>query len=103
MSQASVDKAVLNFVVQGLHPPHIVQQQGLLDLVKHLQPNTNVMTRNTVVNKVTKASVEMKRKLKAALSDVQFIATTTDCWTAHRRSFIGVTAHWFNPQSMQRS
>ena len=61
------------------------------------------MTRNTVVNKVTKASVEMKRKLKAALSEVQFIATTTDCWTAHRRSFIGVTSHWFNPQTMQRS
>ncbi|GAA6093660.1 uncharacterized protein LOC119262030 [Tachysurus ichikawai] len=61
------------------------------------------MTRNTVVNKVTKASVEMKRKLKAALSEIEFIATTTDCWTAHCRGFIGVTAHWFNPQTMQRS
>ena len=103
MSQASVDKAVLKFVVQGLHPPHIVQQQGFIDLVQHLQPNTNVMTRNTVVNQVTKASAEMKRKLKAALGEIEFVATTTDCWTAHRRGFIGVTAHWFNPQTMQRS
>uniref|UniRef100_A0A3Q3KEC4 BED-type domain-containing protein n=1 Tax=Monopterus albus TaxID=43700 RepID=A0A3Q3KEC4_MONAL len=103
VSQASVDKVVLEFVVQGLHPPHIVQQQGFIDLLQHLQPNTNVMTRNTLVNKVTKASVEMKTKLKAALSEIEFIATTTDCWTAHRRSFIGVTAHWFNPQTMQRS
>lgn len=103
MSQASVDKVVLKFVVQGLHPPHIVQQQGFIDLVQHLQPNTNVMTRNTVVNKVTKAFVEMKRKLKAALSEIEFVATTTDCWTAHRRSLIGVTAHWFNPQTMRRS
>ncbi|KAI4897234.1 hypothetical protein NFI96_030188, partial [Prochilodus magdalenae] len=103
VSQASVDKAVIKFVVQGLHPPHIVQQQGFIDLVQYLQPNTNVITRNTVVDKVTKASIEMKRKLKAALSEIEFIATTTDCWTAHRRSFIGVTAHWFNPQTMQRS
>lgn len=104
MSQASVDKVVLQFVVQGLHPPHIVQQQGFIDLVQYLQPITNVMTCNTVVNKVTKASVEMKRKLKAALSEIEFIAaTTTDCWTAHRHGFIGVTAHWFNPQTMQRS
>ncbi|KAL6475709.1 hypothetical protein MHYP_G00167490 [Metynnis hypsauchen] len=103
VSQASVDKVVLKFVVQGLHPPHIVQQQGFIDLVQHLRPNTNVMTRNTIVNKVTKASIEMKRKLKAALSEIEFIATTTDCWTAHRRSFIGVTAHWFNPQTLQRS
>ncbi|KAL0172202.1 hypothetical protein M9458_032513, partial [Cirrhinus mrigala] len=99
VSQASVDKVVLQFVVQGLHPPHIVQQQGFIDL----QPNANVMTCNTVRNKVTKASVEMKRKLKAALSEIEYIATTADCWTAHRRCFIGVTAHWFNPQTMQRS
>lgn len=103
MSQASVDKVVLKFIVQGLHPPHIVQQQGFIDLVQHLQPNINVMTRNTVVNKVTKASVEMKIKLKAALAEIEFIATTTDCWMAHRRGFIGVTAHWFNPQTLQRS
>uniref|UniRef100_A0AAR2LVB9 HAT C-terminal dimerisation domain-containing protein n=1 Tax=Pygocentrus nattereri TaxID=42514 RepID=A0AAR2LVB9_PYGNA len=103
VSQASVDKVVLKFIVQGLPPPHVVQQQGFIDLVQHLRPNTNVMTRNTVVNKVTKASIEMRRKLKAALSEIEFIATTTDCWTAHRRSFIGVTAHWFNPQTLQRS
>lgn len=61
------------------------------------------MMRNTVVNQVTKASVEMKSKLKAALCEIEFIATTTDCWTAHHRGFIGVTVHWFNPQTMQRS
>lgn len=103
MSLASVDKVVLKFVVQGLHPPHIVQQQGFIDLVQQLQPNPNVMMRNNVVDQVTKASVEMKRKLKAALSEIEFIAITTDCWTAHRRGFIGITAHWFNPQTMQRS
>lgn len=98
-----MDNAVLKFVVHGLHPPHIVQQQSFIDLLHHPQPNTTVMTRNTVVNKVTKASFEMKINLKAALSEVDFIATTTDCWTAHHRGFIGVTAHWFDPQTMQRS
>ncbi|KAL0152644.1 hypothetical protein M9458_052367 [Cirrhinus mrigala] len=45
----------------------------------------------------------MKRKLKAALSETEYIATTADCWTAHCRCFIGVTAQWFNHQTMQRS
>ncbi|KAL2097076.1 hypothetical protein ACEWY4_006283 [Coilia grayii] len=103
VSQASVDKAILKFIVEGLHPPHIVKQPRFIELVQHLQPNTNVMTRNTVVNKVMKASTDMKIKLKAALNEVEFIATTTDCWTAHRCGFIGVTAHWFNPQTMDRS
>ena len=99
MSQASVDKEVLNFIIQGLHPPNVVEQQGFIDLVHHLQPNINVMSRNTVVNKV---SLEMKNNLKTALGELEFIATTTDCWTAYRRGFIGVTAHWIDPQTMKR-
>ncbi|XP_058601183.1 uncharacterized protein LOC131520737 isoform X2 [Onychostoma macrolepis] len=31
-----------------------------------------------------------------------YIATTTDCWTARRRSFIGITAHWLDPCSFER-
>ncbi|XP_075309263.1 uncharacterized protein LOC142370722 [Odontesthes bonariensis] len=60
------------------------------------------MSRNTVVNKIQKASLEMKNNLKAAMSEIDFIGTTTDCWTAYRRGFLGVTAHWIDPQSMTR-
>lgn len=72
MSKPSLDKVILKFLVEVLHPPHIVKQLPFIDIVQHLQPNANVMTCNTVVNKVTKASVEMKRKLKAALSETEF-------------------------------
>lgn len=103
MSQTSVDKVVLKFVVQGLHPPHIFQQKSFIDLVQYLQPSANVMTCNIVVNKITKASVEMKRKLKAALNEREFKATKADCWTTHYRSLIGVNVQWFDPQTMQRA
>lgn len=56
----------MNFVVQGLHPLSIVQQQGLKTLVHHLQPDVVVMSRGTMTNKVEKATVEMKNNLKAA-------------------------------------
>lgn len=102
MSQASVDKEVLNFIIQGLHPPNVVEQQGFIDLVHHLQPNINVMSRNTVVNKVEKVSLEMKNHLKTALGELEFIATITDCWTAYIRGFIGVTAHWIDYEEMLR-
>lgn len=102
VSQASLDKSVLHFIIQGLHPPNVVEQQGFIDLVHLLQPNINVISCNTVVNKVEKASLEMKNNLKTTLSELQFIGTTTDCWTAYRRGFIGVTAHWIDPQTMKR-
>lgn len=84
MSQKSVDDAIINFVVQGLHPLSIVQQQGFKTLVHHLQPDVVVMSRGTMKTKVEKATLEMKNNLKAAMSEVEFIATTTDCWTPHR-------------------
>lgn len=102
VSQKSVDEAILNFVIQGLHPLSIVQQQGFKTLVHHLQPDVVVMSQGTMKNKVEKATLEMKNNLKAAMREIEFIATTTDCWTAHRQSFLRVTAHWIEPETMNR-
>ncbi|XP_041852003.1 uncharacterized protein LOC121646934 isoform X2 [Melanotaenia boesemani] len=102
VSQKSVDDAIISFVIQGLQPLSVVEQPGFKDLVQHLQPGVSVICRGTVKNRVVKATQDMKKNLKAAMSKVQFIATTTDCWTAHRRSFLGVTAHWLDPLTMRR-
>ena len=37
-----------------------------------------------------------------AMQQIDWVATTTDCWTAQHRSFLGVTAHWLNKESMKR-
>ncbi|KAI5609631.1 hypothetical protein C0J50_9371 [Silurus asotus] len=102
VSQHSVDEAIVNFVIQGLHPLSVVEQEGFKSLVHLLQPSVAVMSRGTVKNKVQKATHEIKNNLKAAMSETEFIATTTDCWAAHRQSFIGVTAHWIDPETLQR-
>uniref|UniRef100_A0A8C6WJZ4 Transposase n=1 Tax=Neogobius melanostomus TaxID=47308 RepID=A0A8C6WJZ4_9GOBI len=102
VSQKSVDEFILNFVIQGLHPGCIVEQQGFKAMINHLQPDVAIMSRGTMKNRVEKATVEMKKNLKAAMNEVEFIATTTDCWTAHRRSFLGVTAHWIETETMTR-
>ncbi|GAA6083666.1 uncharacterized protein LOC115774195, partial [Tachysurus ichikawai] len=89
VSQHSIDEAIVNFVIQVLHPLCVVEQEGFKSLVHLLQPSVAVMSLGTVKNKVQKATQEMKNNLKAAMSEIEFIATTTDCWTAHRQGFIG--------------
>uniref|UniRef100_A0A3Q2CSW0 BED-type domain-containing protein n=1 Tax=Cyprinodon variegatus TaxID=28743 RepID=A0A3Q2CSW0_CYPVA len=35
-------------------------------------------------------------------SQLEDLATTADIWTAHNKSYLGVTAHWMHPVNMQR-
>ena len=35
-------------------------------------------------------------------SESNFVATTADCWSAHNRSFLGMTAHWIDPCDLSR-
>lgn len=44
----------------------------------------------------------VKKHLITAMSEVEFIVTTTDCWTARRQSYIVYTAHWIEPTSPER-
>ncbi len=102
VTQKGVDERLVDFVVNGPHPLSVVEEPGFQRLIKYLQPNASVMVRNTMKSRIDKATTEMKENLKAAMHDVEFIGTTTDCWTANRKGFIGVTAHWIQPTSLQR-
>ena len=35
-------------------------------------------------------------------SGINYISTTADCWSAHKRSFLGMTAHWIDPDDLSR-
>ena len=35
-------------------------------------------------------------------SQINFVATTADCCSAHNRSFLGMTAHWIDPCDLSR-
>lgn len=102
ISQKKVDNAVLNFIVQGLQPFSLVELPAFQSLVKDLQPKSTLMSRTTVRRKLANATGLMKEKIKEEMRKASYIATTTDCWSARRRSFIGITAHWLDPHSFQR-
>ncbi|XP_076147414.1 uncharacterized protein LOC143131680 [Alosa pseudoharengus] len=102
VSQKTVDRAILRFIVQGLQSFSLVEKPSFQDLVVELQPSSAVMSRTTVRRKIDSATSKMKERLKNEIKKVPYIATTTDCWAARRRSFIGVTAHWLDPYSFER-
>lgn len=102
VNQKSVDHAVINFVVQSLQPFSVVDQPSFQDLLKNLKPNASMMSRTTLRRRIDDAALKMKRNIKEAMSTVDVIATTTDCWSTRRRGFLGVTAHWLDPSTLER-
>ncbi|KAL0150385.1 hypothetical protein M9458_054202, partial [Cirrhinus mrigala] len=45
----------------------------------------------------------MEIELKKTIDEQQYVSTTADIWTAHNKSFLGVTVHWINSETLQRN
>lgn len=48
-----------------------------------------------------KAFEEMEKKVKGALEAIDSVSTTADVWTAHNRTYCGMTVHWIDPVSLK--
>lgn len=44
----------------------------------------------------------MEDYIRKELADVPYVCTTADIWSSFRRSFLGVTVHWVDPQTFTR-
>ncbi|XP_052463040.1 uncharacterized protein LOC128020264 [Carassius gibelio] len=92
---------VLNFVCEANQPFSVVEKPSFKTLIETLQPHT-IMTRKTLCTRIQEAAKHKKSILIKKLSAVNYVATTTDCWSARQRSYLGVTCHWIDNTSLER-
>lgn len=52
--------------------------------------------------RLDKMFVTMKDKIITELSMVDHVCTTADVWSSAHKSFLGVTCHWIDPNSLER-
>lgn len=100
--QAKVDKLVISFICDGLHPFSVVEQPAFNDLIVTLNLQCHVISRPTLRTRIEEAANQMKKNLMSHLSKVSYVGTTTDCWTAHQQSFLGITVHWIDEETLER-
>ena len=103
VSQPQLDSLVLDLVIQGLLPFKFVELPAFKKLVTTLQPRLHVMSRPTVKTRLKSRVTTMKKSLIEIFRKVDYVSTTTDCWSAHRKSFIGVTVHWIDSNFKRQS
>ncbi|KMQ82620.1 ac9 transposase [Lasius niger] len=44
----------------------------------------------------------MKTALEKKLTEIELVATTADLWSKAKRSYLGITIHWVNSETLER-
>lgn len=61
-----------------------------------------LISRRTTNRRIKQRFDDYKNELKSTLKDIDHICITADIWSAKRRSFFGVTAHWIDIDTLER-
>ena len=91
-------RAILLFIVRGMHALSIVDDPHFNALIAVLDPRVVLPCRSTITN--THLPIlykEAVQKLSEELSRVEFVALTSDSWTCrNNRHYLTVTVHFVN-------
>ncbi|XP_059203493.1 uncharacterized protein zgc:161969 isoform X2 [Centropristis striata] len=102
MTQTKIDQLIFNFIVEDCQSFYVLEQPGFKKLVSGLTDGLKSMDRVTLFTKVDQGFSRMREELMAKLTNIQYVCTTADIWTANSRSFFGMTCHWIDTQSLER-
>lgn len=102
ISQEKIDEFVVNFVIGTVQPLRIVESPSFIALVTGLQPQKSVLSRDELSKRINDRYEHMKQLILNQLNNVNYVGTTVDVWSAHHRSFLGITAHFIESTTLER-
>ncbi|KAK7940294.1 hypothetical protein WMY93_003620 [Mugilogobius chulae] len=102
LTQTRIDDLIFDFVVEDCQSFYLLEQPGFKKLIAGLSEGLKVTDRVTLFTKVDLAFSKMREELLAKLNNIQYVCTTADIWTANSESFLGMTCHWIDPNSLER-
>ncbi|XP_024869998.1 uncharacterized protein LOC112453440 [Temnothorax curvispinosus] len=100
--QTLFDKNVMNYIVKSMKPLNTVDDPNFIDLCRGLDSSIIVMSRRTLSRKIEEDRISVTEQLLQVFQNVKFICSTADIWSTKHRSFMGVTAHWIDENTLQR-
>lgn len=86
VSQGTIDRLLIRLTCEGHHPFSLVEQAAFKDIAAALNPQCKVLSRPTLQNIIIEAASQMKTQMILHLSNVNYVTTTTDCWSAHQKT-----------------
>jgi hypothetical protein len=101
-NQEKALKLYYNFFIGDIVPAHLTDSPNLRKFMNYVRPDFSVPSRRKLTRDIAQLGEEAKSTLSDLLSKVSYVATTADSWSAHNRSFLGMTVHWINVASLKR-
>ena len=83
-------------------PIHIVESEFFAEFLSNLNSDFHLPSRRKVMKDLDVICKIGKADLTNILREVSYVATTADSWTGHNRSFLGMTVHWINANTLKR-
>lgn len=99
-----ITKKICQMIEKDLLPIDMVSGQGFKELMKLMEPNFSIPSRQTITSRIEHRFAGKKGELLANLSTVKSVAITTDSWTAlTTESYVTVTCHWIDQDWQMKS
>lgn len=102
-TQSAVDAAVMKYIVSEFLPLSTVEKTSFRELVNVLSPSTTVICRKTLCERLDVKTASMVQDIRDQLEHQLMICTTADIWSSHRKSYLGMTAHWVTDDISRKS
>lgn len=97
-----LDKVILECIVSAALPFRIVENEDFRLLIETGYRGRKLMSRPTVVRKLNTIVAQIRANVLEKLAEPQYIASTADCWSVHKKSCLGVTANVIDAFSLER-
>ena len=102
-TQEAASKAIMNLVVKCSLPLPLVEKEPFKDLVLTLSSgNLKSISRKNLCSKIDEQLDVLMVKFKETFSSREYVCTTADIWSSRKKSFLGMTAHFLDHNTLQR-
>ena len=101
ISSTKLRNALFEYIIENMQPLSTVESPAFQKLIGSICPY-RLPDRKSFTQHLDKPYDLMVKKVKEALEGVDGVSTTADVWTANHRSYIGMTVHWIDTDTLKR-
>lgn len=101
ISATKMRSLLSEYIIEDMQPLTTVESPAFRKLMNSIC-TTQLPDRKSFTQHLDKVYDLMVSKVKQTLEAVNTVSTTVDVWTAHHRSYLGMTAHWIDSHSLKR-